>query len=90
MDISCFDLFQIINVSATREQHEQDLSQLESSVLTSQELVRKQTRSFMSKVDKQLKAETNLEQLIADNMKMAEEISLIKQVGREKLSKNDS
>ena len=65
--------------SATREQQMSEISQLESLVSSSQELVRKQTRRYMEQMDKLVMSDTTIEQLMVDNKKLTEEINVIKQ-----------
>ena len=56
-----------------------EISQLESLVSSSQELVRKQTRRYMEQMDKLVMSDTTIEQLMVDNKKLTEEINVIKQ-----------
>ena len=66
--------------TAAREHQISDISQLESLVSTSQDLVRKHTREYMEKVDKLVKLDTTIKQLITDNQKLTEEINVIKKI----------
>ena len=66
--------------TAARGHQISDISQLESLVSTSQDLVRKHTREYMEKVDKLVKLDTTIKQLITDNQKLTEEINVIKKI----------
>jgi len=66
------------DMAVTRDRHTEEISQLESLVLSSQDLLKKQTRKYMEKVDKQVMADTNIKKLITDNQKLTEEIKVIK------------
>ena len=68
-----------IFISVSKEQHKSEISQLESLVESSQELVRKQTRRYMEQMDKLVMSDTTIEQLMVDNQKLTEEINVIKQ-----------
>ena len=63
-----------------------EISQLESLVFTSQELVRKQTRKYMEQVDKLISSDAVLEKLCQDNQVIMEQLKEIKK----KLSLNES
>ena len=63
-----------------------EISQLESLVFTSQELVRKQTRKYMEQVDKLISSDAVLEKLCQDNQIIMEQLKEIKK----KLSLNES
>jgi len=73
-------------IAATREQHMSEISQLESLVFTSQELVRKQTRKYMEQVDKLISSDAVLEKLCQDNQIIMEQLKEIKK----KLTLNES
>jgi len=51
----------------TRKQHKSQITQLEGLVSSSQELVRKQTMKYKDQVDKLVKSDMIIEQLIVDN-----------------------
>ena len=55
-----------------------EISQLESLVFTSQELVRKQTRKYMEQVDKLISSDAVLEKLCQDNQVIMEQLKEIK------------
>ena len=63
-----------------------EISQLESLVFTSQELVRKQTRKYMEQVDKLISSDAVLEKLCQDNQVIMEQLKEIKK----KLTLNES
>ena len=59
----------------SRQQHIAELSQLESLVASSQELVRKQVRRYMDKMEKLVVSDNTVEKLIADSQTLSEEIN---------------
>jgi len=66
-------------VAVTREQHILEISQLESLVFSSQELVRKQTRKYMDQVNKLTSSDAVLENLCQDNQTLMEQLKVIKE-----------
>ena len=54
------------------------MSQLESLVSTSQELLRKQVKRYMNKMERLAISDRHIEELISDNQKIAREIHVIK------------
>ena len=53
---------------ALKGQHASDISQLEALVISSQELVRKQTRKHAEQMDKLVSSDTLLDKLCSDNL----------------------
>ena len=70
--------FYYILFIVSREQHISEISQLESLVSSSQELVRKQIKRYMAQMEKLGMSDIMIEKLVADNQKLAEEINVIK------------
>ena len=66
-------------IPVTREQHILEISQLESLVFSSQELVRKQTRKYMDQVNKLTSSDAVLENLCQDNQTLMEQLKVIKE-----------
>ena len=54
-------------VSVLKEQHESEMGQLESLVVTSQELLGKQSKRFMQELDKLVMTDMTIKNLIAEN-----------------------
>ena len=66
-------------MTASREHHMAEMSQLESLVSTSQDLLRKQVKRYMDQVEKLGMSDREIEKLIGDNQKLTMELRVIKQ-----------
>jgi uncharacterized protein with PIN domain len=66
------------DMEVTKDHQTSELSQLESLVSSSQDLLRRQTRLYMERMSKQVIMDTDIEQLMAENQKLASEINLMK------------
>ena len=65
--------------SALKEQHESEMSQLESLVMTSQELLGKQSRRFIRELDRLVMTDNTIKQLIQENESLTNNINMMKQ-----------
>ena len=61
-----------------KEQHESEMSQLESLVISSQELLGKQSRRFIKEMDKLVMTDITIKNLIEENDKLTHEVNGIK------------
>ena len=66
------------SLAEVREQHQEEVGQLEALVSTSQSLVSKQNRRFMAQVDKLVTAEAAMQKLLDDNTDLTKELRSIK------------
>jgi len=66
-------------LSVMREQHEAEMSQLESLVSSSRGLLRKQNKRFLEQVDKLVLADSVIEQLLVDNDRLTNELGKLKE-----------
>ena len=64
--------------TVTREHQISEISQLENLVSSSQELVMKQTRMYIERMDKLVMMDKNIAQLMSDNQKLARKINMMK------------
>ena len=64
--------------SVTRQQQIAEISQLESLVSSSQDLMRKQTRLYIEKMDKLVMMDKDLEQMMTENKTLASRIKMMK------------
>ena len=62
----------------TRQQQIAEISQLESLVSSSQDLMRKQTRLYMEKMDKLVMMDKDVEQMMTENKTLASKIKMMK------------
>ena len=67
------------NFSALKEQHESEMSQLESLVMTSQELLGKQSRKFIKELDKLVMTDITIKHLIDQNDDLTQTVNQMKQ-----------
>ena len=67
-----------------KEQHESEMSQLESLVVTSQELLGKQSKRFMRELDKLVMTDINIRNLIAESDQLTAAVNEM----RSRLNKN--
>ena len=63
---------------ALKGQHATDISQLEALVISSQELVRKQTRKHAEQMDKLVSSDSLLDKLCSDNLNIMGQLREIK------------
>ena len=63
---------------ALKGQHATDISQLEALVISSQELVRKQTRKHAEQMDKLVSSDSLLDKLCSDNLNIMDQLREIK------------
>ena len=61
-----------------REQHAEEMAQLEALVTSSQALVTRQNRRFMEQMDKMVKADSVIEKLLVDNNHLTSELKKMK------------
>ena len=61
-----------------REQHQEEVDQLEALVTTSQSLVVRQNRKFLQQMDKMLEAETVMARLLEDNNMLTTQLRSVK------------
>ena len=63
---------------ALKGQHSTEISQLEGLVISSQELVRKQTRKYTEQMDKLVASDSLLNKLCSDNLNIMDQLREIK------------
>ena len=63
---------------ALKGQHATDISQLEALVISSQELVRKQTRKHAEQMDNLVSSDSFLDKLCSDNLNIMDQLREIK------------
>jgi hypothetical protein len=61
-----------------REQHQEEVDQLEALVTSSQALVNRENRKFMAQMDKMVTADTVIEKLLIDNNQLTTELKSMK------------
>ena len=61
-----------------REQHAEEMAQLEALVSSSQALVTRQNRRFMEQMDKMVTADSVIEKLLVDNNHLTSELKKMK------------
>ena len=66
-----------------KEHQISEISHLEYLVTSSQDLVRKQTKIFIERMDKLVMMDTTMEQSMTDNQVLTEHINLIKKKGQQ-------
>jgi len=66
------------DITVTRQQQIAEISQLESLVSSSQDLMRKQTRLYMEKMDKLVMMDKDVEQMMTENKTLASKIKMMK------------
>lgn len=66
------------DIAVTRQQQIAEISQLESLVSSSQDLMRKQTRLYIEKMDKLVMMDKDLEQMMTENKTLASRIKIMK------------
>ena len=66
------------SMEVKREQHAEEMAQLEALVNSSQALVTRQNRRFMEQMDKMVKADSVIEKLLVDNNHLTSELKKMK------------
>jgi len=66
------------DITVTRQQQVAEISQLESLVSSSQDLMRKQTRLYIEKMDRLVMMDKDIEQMMTENKTLATKIKIMK------------
>jgi len=66
------------DMAVTKDQQESELSQLESLVSSSQELMRRQTKAYMEKMNTLVMIDRDIEQMMAENQNLSSKIKIMK------------